>query len=286
MIRSMTAFAKKAIEVDSILLRIELRSVNSKQLDLSLKIHHDFKHLELAFRNFLINNVLRGKLECILQVDKNSLNDTNLSLNKPQIDTYLKEFKQQYNTELSIRDIITMPNIVIDRDIKSDLAEEHKIALLDLLKDVFLEYDANRQEEGKVLKQDFLNRIDLIEKFSVDLQAYEEERISILRTRILKQLSNLASVEIDNNRLEQEMIYYLEKLDITEEKIRLKQHCKYFKECVDEDAGGKKLGFIVQEIGREINTLGSKANEVNIQKLVVMMKDELEKIKEQLFNIL
>lgn len=170
---------------------------------------------------------------------------------------------------------------------KEDGIEEGlKEQLSNLLDQTLDHIDRSRTEEGKVLEQDFTKRVGLIEKYAYEVEPFEAQRVPVIRQKMEKMLQELGENSLDRNRLEQEMIYYLEKLDITEEKVRLHKHCSYFLETMQEESSGRKLSFIAQEMGREINTLGSKANEANIQKLVVMMKDELEKIKEQLANIL
>ncbi|MEG1499115.1 MAG: YicC/YloC family endoribonuclease [Bacteroidales bacterium] len=295
MIKSMTGFGKYQWEYENKLIHIEIKSINSKQLDLTCRIPSLYRELESEIRTRIANTLLRGKIECIVQVNHKTEdnNSVNLRLNKDQLRQYYKEIKEltseiEYKGDIDhiFPSLLSLPNIIIEKE-SAEIEDTEKQKIIELLSLALQQIDESRSIEGEVLKQDFLRRITLIENSSKLVENFEKQRVDSTRERIKKQLDSLGMPDkIDENRLEQEMIYYLEKLDITEEKVRLNKHCLYFRQTLEEEAAGKKLAFITQEIGREINTMGSKANEVNIQKIVVQMKDELEKIKEQLFNIL
>ena len=269
---------------------VEIKTLNSKQLDLQVKLPNELRFAELDFRNKVGAKLQRGKIDVVI-----SITDTDLSQSYHIDQDIVKAYKDQIEAishNLGIapaNDMATvlfrMPGIFNVPVESYDDAFVAKVGeTLDQALDIV---DDFRVQEGNTLKKDLLHRVDLILGLLGEVEPYEKSRHDVIKQRITKNLGELTtSGQYDENRFEQELIYYLEKLDITEEKVRLRQHCNYFNESCDEDQAGKKLGFISQEMGREINTLGSKANEVNIQKLVVKMKDELEKIKEQVCNIL
>ena len=269
---------------------VEIKTLNSKQLDLQVKLPNELRFAELDFRNKVGAKLQRGKIDVVI-----SITDTDLSQSYHIDQDIVKAYKDQIEAislNLGIapaNDMATvlfrMPGIFNVPVENYDDAFVAKVGeTLDQALDIV---DNFRIQEGNTLKKDLLHRVDLILGLLGEVEPYEKSRLEVIKQRITKNLGELTtSGQYDENRFEQELIYYLEKLDITEEKVRLRQHCNYFNESCDEDQAGKKLGFISQEMGREINTLGSKANEVNIQKLVVKMKDELEKIKEQVCNIL
>lgn len=290
MIRSMTGFGKASFVYETKKIQVELKALNSKQLDLNLKLPAEMRHLEYDWRNIISGKLQRGKIELSLTISntherEGSVIDTTLAA------YYLKQLKQlseTLNFELpqdTAGYLLKMPGIFSAEEETPDPELTHKIkeCLLEGIENL----DQFRLNEGKVLEADLIARIDEILKLQNQVEPLEDERMQTVKQRLLRNLNDLAvNTKYDENRLEQELIYYLEKFDITEEKVRLKQHCNYFLQTLNEDNAGKKLGFIGQEIGREINTMGSKANHAAIQRLVVQMKDELEKIKEQLFNIL
>ena len=291
MIKSMTGFGKSSIELAGNKITIEIKSLNCKQTELNLRISGKYKAKEAEIRSELAKMLERGKIDFFLTVE-NTNGTNNNSVNKVLVHKYFediellaKELNQPVPSDI-ISLILRMPDVFSTEN--KDVEEDEWNFVLAAIKETIEKLNIFRIQEGEILEKDINNRIYLISKLLTSIDKYEIERINTIKTRINKNLSDLFSKEtIDRNRFEQELIYYLEKIDITEEKVRLKKHCEYFAETIsDKDSNGKKLGFITQEIGREINTIGSKANDVSIQKIVVQMKDELEKVKEQLLNIL
>jgi len=291
MIKSMTGFGKNTVEVRNNVITIEIRTLNSKQLDLNLRSPINYKENELEARNLISNYLKRGKIDVNINIEHKSA-ETAPVINTELAQHFYKELEslsQKLNITTSanyLEMIMKMPDVLATQQEEID-PEEWKL-IIDGLNKACKSVDNFRIQEGKLIEEEFISRIKTIVDLLSKVTPFENERANKIKERIQTNLNNLTlENEPDQNRLEQEMIYYIEKLDISEEKSRLKKHCDYFIETLkDKDAQGKKLGFISQEIGREINTLGAKANDVNIQKLVVLMKDELEKVKEQLFNIL
>jgi uncharacterized protein (TIGR00255 family) len=286
----MTGFGNSICVHKDTVISIDIRAINSKIFDLSQKIPSILKNKEQDIRIILSKMLERGKIDLNITIDQ-SQDILEYSIDKDKVKIYHRELKDLLSElDMQIKDtellsaIMKIPNVITNHTevIAPELWDklEHSITTAcELL-------STNRQEEGQSMERDFMLRISLIQDYLQKIENYETVRIDAIKSRIHKQLSDLAQL-YDENRLEQELIFYLEKLDITEEKVRLKKHCEYFIETVNEQtSNGKKLSFISQEIGREINTLGSKAYDVDIQKLVVQMKDELEKIKEQLSNVL
>lgn len=291
MIKSMTGYGKAVVSLPNKSIILEIKALNSKYFDFGSRIPSLYKEKEPLIRTLLNRTLERGKIE-LSMLTENKGGDTVVKVNQATANAYLKQVKELQN-ELNLPDdpnllstILKMPD-VLSSPIE-DLDEEEWQAIEAGLKQAAADLDAFRLGEGEVLLKDFTVRIGLIREYSLAVVPFEEPRIELLRTRFKKNLASLAEESsFDTNRFEQELIYYIEKLDITEEKVRLARHLDYFIETLsDGGANGKKLNFIAQEIGREVNTVGSKANSADIQKLVVMMKDELEKIKEQLSNIL
>ena len=290
MIKSMTGFGKGEASFGTKKITVELRSLNSKQLDLNIKLPALYRQSETELRNLVAQRLQRGKVDLFVSVESQQV-ETSAHINREIFREYLRQLNDalafsgidaDYDAMLPV--LMRMPDVV---SVEAErVTEEESAALMAAAADAVERLDAFRVQEGAVLIADLLRRVDLIERYREEVVPFEKARTETIRARILDNLSKLG-VEVDRNRLEQEMIYYLEKLDITEEKVRLENHCRYFREgAAGEEAPGRKLGFIAQEMGREINTMGSKANESNIQILVVRMKDELEKIKEQVLNIL
>lgn len=286
----MTGFGKAEADFQSKKITIEIKSLNSKQLDLTLKLPSDLRSLEYAIRNQIAPKLQRGKVE--INVSFSDLDLTQLTvIDTDVVKMYLSQIKVLENT-LQLEEtqdlmslLLKLPGVFKTPEQLVDTAFAE--LLQKLIEQAFDAFETFRIQEGQILKSDLLSRIGIILNLLEQVDPFEENRKNTIKQRLSKILSeNIEGGRYDENRFEQELIYYLEKLDITEEKVRLRQHCTYFTQTIDEDNSGKKLGFITQEIGREINTLGSKANEANIQRIVVQMKDELEKIKEQLFNIL
>ena len=288
--KSMTGFAKRQCNIDGRNYIIEIKTLNSKQMDANVKLPSRIKEHELDIRAKL-NRLERGKID--FSISEEQLDGTIASLNANAASARYNELKTWTATMGSNIDEATLMGIVLQQtDIwnssNNEGLDDNSWAILSSEIDTAIsDLDETRLHEGTILKEDFKKHIDLIEQYLADIPQYESERIATAKERMRSYLSDPAIKEVDENRFEQELIYYLEKLDITEEKVRLAKHINYFRSVMENEEGsGKKLGFIAQEMGREINTTGSKANHVEIQRLVVAMKDELEKIKEQLGNIL
>ena len=290
MVKSMTGFGKGEAALRNKKITVEIRSLNSKQLDLSLRLPAVYRQSEYEIRNLIARTIQRGKVDVFVTVESQAV-ETSARINREVFREYLRQMNDTlsfsgidagYDAILPV--IMRLPDVVATE--ADAISEEEHAALLAAVEAAAAHLDAFREQEGAILIADLLRRVELIEQYKTEVVPFEKARTETVKARILDNLSKLA-VDVDRNRLEQEMIFYLEKLDITEEKVRLTNHCNYFREVASSEEGaGRKLGFIAQEMGREINTMGSKANEPNIQILVVKMKDELEKIKEQVLNIL
>ena len=290
MIKSMTGYGKAEQIYLTKRIVVEIKTLNSKQLDLSLKLPQELRPQELDYRNEIANILQRGKIDVSISVTDTNV-EQNTHIEKEVIASYLKQIKEiseEYNIPASAdlaMLLFKMPGIFVtpEQEYDENFIEKVKETLVEALRIT----DEFRRQEGETLKIDLLKRKNLILEYLGEVTPFETNRHDNIKNKLIKNLTELTqSGKYDENRFEQELIFYLEKLDITEEKVRLEKHCSYFDETIDEEGAGKKLGFISQEMGREINTLGSKANDADIQRLVVKMKDELEKIKEQLFNIL
>ena len=289
MVKSMTGFGKGEAALRNKKITVEIRSLNSKQLDLSLRLPAVYRQSEYEIRNLIARTIQRGKVDVFVTVESQAV-ETSARINREVFREYLRQMNDTlsfsgidagYDAILPV--IMRLPDVVATE--AEAISEEEHAALLAAVEAAAAHLDAFREQEGAILIADLLRRVELIEQYKTEVVPFEKARTETVKARILDNLSKLA-VDVDRNRLEQEMIFYLEKLDITEEKVRLTNHCNYFREVASSEEGaGRKLGFIAQEMGREINTMGSKANEPNIQILVVKMKDELEKIKEQVLNI-
>ena len=290
MVKSMTGFGKGEVVFQTKKITVEIRTLNSKQLDLNLRMPAVYRGSEYDVRSILSRRIQRGKTDVFIAVESQQV-ATPAHINNELFREYLRQLTTALasaNLEVSYETILPvvmrMPEVVSSE--QQAISEEEQQALLKAVEEACDKLDTFREQEGAILISDLLKRIDLIEQYKEEVVPFEVQRAATIKNRIQEHLNQL-QVEVDQSRLEQEMIYYIEKLDITEEKVRLKNHCKYFREVAAGEEGiGRKLGFIAQELGREINTMGSKANETNIQILVVKMKDELEKIKEQVLNIL
>ncbi len=291
MLLSMTGFGKSIVELPSKKFTVEIKSLNSKQLDLSLRVPHILREKELELRNIVAHRVERGKVEVNIYIECVQA-DNALQFNLPLLQTYKRQVEEMAETlnieqphdwySLLFRFPDTMKSDNSTTIVNSDFDAAMKA--LEQALDAHMQY---RRAEGTKLEEFFTVRIDRISQLLKEIPRYETERIEHIRSRITDNLTSLPQVDYDRGRLEQEMIFYIEKLDINEEKQRLSQHLQYFMETIAANSGqGKKLGFISQEMGREINTLGSKSNHAEMQKLVVRMKDELEQIKEQVLNVL
>ncbi len=290
MLLSMTGYGKSKVKLGDKTYAVEIKSLNSKQLDLNFKIIAELREKELDIRKMISEKLVRGKIDLYFQEDKSTGAAVNLNFNLiEQYFNQLKVFSSEKNIPLG--DVI--PAILRFQDINktelADLNDEDVAALHKSVSEALDNIIEFRKAEGEELEKDLVERINAIQQLKADLLPFEKNRIEKLREKLKQDLANhLQEESVDKNRFEEELIYYLEKIDINEEKVRLDTHCNYFLEMLEEKGyeKGKKLGFIAQEIGREINTIGSKANDAAMQKSVILMKEELEKIKEQVLNIL
>ena len=285
MIRSMTGYGKKETLWEDKRISIEIRALNSKNADVNLRTPSYIRSLDTEIRKRLAAKMNRGKIDLNIHIEFNGENAPT-KINTQVVNSYVKQLEALGNSTFSERLALAMrlpDTLTSEREVLSD---QEKDAVFTLLNQVIEEINSYRADEGAELEKDFLHRIGLIENHLENVKKIDPERNHKIELRLKDALEDL-KIEVDANRFEQELIYYLEKFDITEEKVRLKNHLDYFTKIMKSEVPvGKKLGFIAQEIGREINTIGSKANHSELQKIVVQMKDELEKIKEQLFNIL
>ena len=285
MIKSMTGFGKNVIQLPTKKITIELKSLNSKSLDLNARIPSIYRAKELHMRNIIAKSLERGKVDFGLYVEITG-EETSTQINEGVVKQYIKQLKNVVNGDdiEMLKMAMRLPDALkTEREEIDD--EEFKI-IEKTLSEALNEINAFRIEEGKVLENDFVERIKNIEILLEEVKKIDPERLSAIRERLEKAVLDIKE-KVDENRFEQELIYYLEKYDVTEEKVRLANHLDYFIKTIEsDDSNGRKLGFICQEIGREINTLGSKANYAPMQQIVVQMKDELEKIKEQMLNVL
>ena len=291
MLLSMTGFGKSVVEVRNKKITVELKSLNSKQLDLSMRIAPMLREKEMEMRNTIARSLERGKVEASIYVESLG-SETSVNFNMPQLQSYKAQIEEMSAT-LGIPTpsdwysvLLRFPDVM--KNESSNTADDEDFnAAAEALAQALEAQTAYRRAEGMKLEEFFTTRIANITALLAEVPKYESERVEHIRSRIVENLSSLPQVEYDRSRLEQEMIFYIEKLDINEEKQRLTQHLQYFMETMAGEAGqGKKLGFISQVMGREINTLGSKSNHAELQRIVVKMKDELEQIKEQVLNVL
>ena len=290
MIKSMTGFGKSTLVKEGKSITVEIRTLNSKQLDLNTRISSLFRDKESEIRSLVTKELQRGKIDLAIYLEKTdqalACIDTELASNYYKMLSQLStELNSPITSDIFIQ-ALKMPDVIISK--KEEITEELWIALAQTITEACAKVNEFRGSEGGELAKDIEKRVRLIDQMIDEVTPFEEARIEYLRNKFMVTLSKILTEDgYDRSRLEEELIYYIEKIDVTEEKVRLRKHCAYFLETMkEEEANGKKLGFIIQEFGREINTLGSKANDFNIQQIVVKMKDELEKIKEQLANIL
>lgn len=285
MILSMTGFGRAEDVFEGKKITIDIKSLNSKSFDLNIKIPLRYKEKEFEIRKILNDRIIRGKVDCYVNIE--NLEETNdVKINKSLIDSYINELRSIASDAPDfeyLKMAVRLPDAITSRP--DELSEGEWEVLAKIVHAAVNRFEEFRKTEGKILHEELERNLQNIEKYLGAVIPFEEVRIQSVKERYQKSLKEFENV--DETRFYQEMAYFTEKLDISEEKVRLAQHLKYYKEVMDnEDFNGKKLGFISQEIGREINTLGSKANHAEIQKLVVMMKDDLEKIKEQTLNVL
>ncbi|RKW52429.1 MAG: YicC family protein [Prevotella sp.] len=291
MILSMTGYGKASIAHKDKKITVEIKSLNSKTFDLSARIAPLYREREMEIRNILSKSIERGKVDFSIWIEKENGNDAT-PINAALVNNYYEQIKA-ISSQTGIEEpkdwfslLLRMPEVMTRTEVE-ELTEEEWKAVQNAI-DLALEQFTNfRKQEGLALYNKFTEKINNIAQLLKDIEPYEQMRVEKIKQRILDGLKTLPEVDYDKNRLEQELIYYIEKLDINEEKQRLTNHLKYFIDTMNEGHGqGKKLGFIAQEMGREINTTGSKSNQAEMQNIVVRMKDELEQIKEQVLNIL
>ncbi|MFT4031805.1 MAG: YicC/YloC family endoribonuclease [Siphonobacter sp.] len=292
MLKSMTGFGRGVVEDNGLMVTAEIKTLNSKGIDIFCRIPRGFSSREIELRNLLSSELERGKIEFNLSVVKTAQAEASVSVNRPLVKTYFQDLRESYyHLSNSFDDLemfklaLTWPN-ALNTEPMTETSETEWLAVQQAFQLALVECQEFREREGKVLVAIFSNCIDAIENGLKHVAEQDENRIPAVRERLLKSVTDLLGQDgFDQNRFEQELVYYVEKYDISEEKVRLQTHLDYFREVL-QGGNGKKLGFIAQEIGREINTIGSKANDATIQRLVVGMKDELEKIKEQTANVL
>lgn len=285
----MTGFARAECTTPERKITVEVRSLNSKQLDLSTRIPNIYRERETQIRTLAAKTIERGKSDITISYQnigtptQGTVNQTLFVNYYNELEELLRKVGRDANQEHLLGAILRMPDVIGTQT--TEVNDTELDMLMKTVDEALTNFDNFRRSEGKVLMNDLLERIETIRNLGAQIPQYETQRIDAVKARLYENLEKL-KIEVDRNRLEQELIYYLEKFDITEEKVRLTRHLDYFEEIAATPAAGRKLGFIAQEIGREINTTGSKANQADLQKIVVTMKDELEKIKEQLLNIL
>ena len=286
MITSMTGFGKNETSILNKKIAVEIRTLNSKNIDLNFRVPHVFKELEPQLRSIVSEQLNRGKIDVSVYMETDDGSSNTTRINKEVVDDYIEQLNQIHQGDRIelLKMAIKLPDAL--KTEKEELKKEEKEALLSVFSEALLQVNDYRKNEGAALEKDFDQRLEVLGKLLKEVIRIDPERKEKVSLKLRNSIEQL-TVEVDQNRMEQELIYFLEKYDITEEKVRLENHLSYFKEIMNQDQpNGKKLGFISQEIGREINTIGSKANHSGLQKIVVEMKDELEKIKEQLLNVL
>ena len=291
MIQSMTGYGNAVVAYKEKKIHVEIKSLNSKQLDLQTRIAPLYREKEMEMRQMVAEALIRGKVDMSVWIEKETAVDAT-PVNAALVENYyhqLKDIAEKVGIpepEDWIYTLTRMPDVLTKTDLET-LDEEEWVVVKAAVGEALTNLVNFRKQEGAALQKKFTEKIDNIAKLLADIEPYEKGRVEKIKTRIEDGLKQIPGVEYDQNRLEQELIYYIEKLDISEEKQRLSNHLRYFRETMNEAAGqGKKLGFIAQEMGREINTTGSKSNQAEMQNIVVKMKDELEQIKEQVLNAL
>jgi uncharacterized protein (TIGR00255 family) len=290
MIKSMTGYGKAVCELPTKKITVEIKSLNSKQLDINTRLPNLYKSKDIEIRKMIAEKLVRGKVDFIMYFDQLG-EESNAIINQPVVKNYIKQLKAVYDdlgmeiSELAIQSVLRLPDAVkIEYE---ELDEEEWQIISECIANAIDSVDKFRIQEGSAMEKDILSQVENIRSLKDQVAPYETERLEVVKNRLTEALKALENnIQSDQNRFEQELIYYLEKFDINEEKVRLENHCTYFIETLKENTPGKKLAFVSQEIGREINTMGSKANHADIQKLVIGMKDALERIKEQALNIL
>jgi uncharacterized protein (TIGR00255 family) len=291
MIQSMTGYGKYVENINNKKVTVEIKSLNSKSLDLNVRIPSFYREKELELRTLVGNKLTRGKVDFSIYIDMPAENKKQ-TINQEVVTSYFNDLTSiSEGLSLDIKPqlfelAMKLPDVLSSK--KEELDPKEWTEVVKIVENAIVKFQDFRNQEGNILENEISSRINNILNLLTQVEPFEQERIDYVRNKMTNALEEkIANVAIDMNRLEQELIYFIEKLDITEEKVRLKGHCDYFLEVINKETNqGKKLGFIGQEIGREINTLGSKANHQEMQKIVVQMKDELEKLKEQILNTL
>lgn len=291
MIQSMTGYGKSVVTFNEKKISVEIKSLNSKNLDLSTRIAPLYREKEIEIRQMVAKSLIRGKVDFSIWVEKDNEADTT-AINEVLVENYYRQIKQ-LSARTGIPEpedwyatLLRMPDVTTKTE-QETLDEAEWNVVTEAINEALKKIVAFRQQEGEALQKKFMEKVQNIGALMSSIEPYEKARVEKIRTRIIDSLKEIPDASYDQNRLEQELIYYIEKLDISEEKQRLFNHLKYFEETLNEAPGqGKKLGFIAQEMGREINTTGSKSNQAEMQNIVVRMKDELEQIKEQVLNAL
>lgn len=286
----MTGYGKKSVRFLNKKITCEIKSLNSKALDLTTRVAPLYREREMELRTLISTSLVRGKVECALWYEQETATEASV-LNAPLLKEYLRQILEAEQSGIPApKDIgaalLRMPD-VMTRHTEDSLSQEEWQAALEAVSGALQQLNDFRRQEGEALRLKFCEKVDNIERLLAEIEPFEKGRRERIRSRLVEALEAIPEAQYDQNRLEQEMIFYIEKLDISEEKQRLTNHLRYFRETLDEAPGqGKKLGFIAQEMGREINTTGSKSNQAEMQLIVVGMKDELEQIKEQVLNVL
>jgi uncharacterized protein (TIGR00255 family) len=286
----MTGYGKTVVAYKGKKINVEIKSLNSKQLDLTTRIAPLYREKEMEIRQMIAEQLQRGKVEFAIWIEKDAATE-GATVNTTLMDSYYRQlegFAMDHNLSGIdwMQTLVRMPDVLTKTEVEV-LEEDEWVAARQGVREAIQHLVDFRTQEGAALEKKFAEKIDNIERLMLSIEPYEKARVEKIRSRIIDGLKQIPGAEYDRNRLEQELIYYIEKLDISEEKQRLTNHLKYFRETMADAAGqGKKLGFIAQEMGREINTTGSKSNQAEMQNIVVMMKDELEQIKEQVLNAL
>ncbi|EDM44381.1 hypothetical protein SCB49_05110 [unidentified eubacterium SCB49] len=281
----MTGYGKSVIQLATKKITVEIKSLNSKNLDINARVPSSYREKELTIRKMLASALTRGKVDFNLYVEMTG-EETSTQINEVVVNQYMKQLASVVEADQIelLKMAIKMPDAL--KTTREEIDENEFAEILKAVKEALVAINVYRSDEGEVLKTDFLARVTIIENRLKEVLEIDSQRIANVKERLRTAVNDLHE-KVDENRFEQELIYYLEKYDITEEKVRLENHLNYFREAINSDeSNGKKLGFITQEIGREINTIGSKSNFAPMQQLVVQMKDELEKIKEQALNVL
>lgn len=285
----MTGFGQAETDTDQFLCKVDIKALNGKFLDINIRMPRNLQNKELELRNDLSKKLERGSISISINITNKNTNDSYLPINQDVANFYLTQIntlatESNMPSNQLFKSIFDFPGIIQSKEDEGTNEDDWKI-IVNTVNNALVEFNKFRTREGEILATELISLCQSIQNKLIALAPFETARIENVRAKIAKELSSLQTDLIDKNRFEQELIYYIEKLDINEEKSRLTEHCTFFLETLKQDTNGKKLGFIAQEMGREINTIGSKSNDSNMQRLVVEMKDELEKIKEQINNI-